>query len=400
MKIVAIPNAHALAHVSRLLEIAKTLRDRGHEIIFGGTGKYLSIAKECGFVTEDLPYISIEQILESVRSQKLGNLYRMPEIEGFVAEEVAFLRRHSPDLVLLDNRPTARTSADLCHIRTVSVLNVHMSSYRTLPFFSLGDFWGPLRHLDLLETKVEQFFYNQVVMKDLNKLRKKLGLKKYFGNQHEEGDLSLLADIPEFNPSSALPNNADFIGPITWHNDLPEPLCITKLASNRRTLYFTLGSASLQEIINQLGGLTRNNIQIVIAYGNHEGPSPGLCLPEHIYLETFVNADKLLPYCDAVCCHGGNGTIYQALSYGKPVIAVATHGEQLIGARRLQSLGLGSATSLEKLQESGIEWLFNEINSVLDDSEIKIRCNAFKQKLDNWCGAKNAADRIEAFGLV
>ena len=32
MKILAIANAHALAHVSRLLEIAKVLRPRGHTV--------------------------------------------------------------------------------------------------------------------------------------------------------------------------------------------------------------------------------------------------------------------------------------------------------------------------------------------------------------------------------
>ena len=399
MKIAAIPNAHALAHVSRLLEIAKILRDRGHEIIFGGTGRYLSVAKDCGFLVENLPYITIEQILDSVRSKKLGNLYRMQEIEGFVEEEVAFLRRHNPDLVLLDNRPTARTAADLCNIRTASVLNVHMSSYRKLPFFSLGDFIPALECLDPVEIKIEQFFYDQIVTKDLNKLRKKLGLKKYYGNEHEEGDLSLLTDIPEFNPTSELPNSVHLIGPITWHNDLPEPICLSKLNESRKTLYFTLGSASLQEIINELGGLTQNNVQVVIAYGSHDETSSEINLPEHIYLEKFVNADKLLPYCDAVCCHGGNGTIYQALSHGKPIIAVATHGEQLIGARRLQNLGLGRATTLERVKRLGIESLFKEINSVLDSDEIRTRCNEFKQKLYSWNGAQNAADRIEFFGL-
>ena len=42
MKILAIANAHALAHVTRLLEIAKVLRARGHEVAFAGHGKYLA----------------------------------------------------------------------------------------------------------------------------------------------------------------------------------------------------------------------------------------------------------------------------------------------------------------------------------------------------------------------
>jgi UDP:flavonoid glycosyltransferase YjiC (YdhE family) len=43
MKVVALANAaHALAHVSRLLEISKILRSHGHEITFAGRRKSAS----------------------------------------------------------------------------------------------------------------------------------------------------------------------------------------------------------------------------------------------------------------------------------------------------------------------------------------------------------------------
>ena len=193
MKIAAIPNSHALAHVSRLLEISKLLRERGHEIVFAGTGQFLQIAQNEGFITQELPYITIEQIIGAVRSQKLNQLYRLPELERFIEAEIAFLQRIKPDLVLIDNRPTARTSADYCGIKTVAVLNVHMSSCRKLPFFSFADYFDSLGFLDPLEIKIECLFYDRLVMKDLNAIRKKMGLKRYFGNQHEEGDLSLIS---------------------------------------------------------------------------------------------------------------------------------------------------------------------------------------------------------------
>ena len=69
MKVAALANAHALAHVSRLLEISKVLRSHGHEITFAGRGKYLQIASQDGFTTRELPYISAEQIVRAVRTQ-------------------------------------------------------------------------------------------------------------------------------------------------------------------------------------------------------------------------------------------------------------------------------------------------------------------------------------------
>ena len=47
-KVLALMNAHALAHVSRLLEIAKVLRGRDNVVMFGGHGKYLGIAAKEG----------------------------------------------------------------------------------------------------------------------------------------------------------------------------------------------------------------------------------------------------------------------------------------------------------------------------------------------------------------
>ena len=53
-----------------------------------------------------------------------------------IAAELALYAEFRPDWVLIDNRPTARTSAEKAGIRSAAVLNVHMSNYRAIPFFS------------------------------------------------------------------------------------------------------------------------------------------------------------------------------------------------------------------------------------------------------------------------
>lgn len=46
--------ANALAHVSRLQEIAKLLRSHGHEVVFAGIVKKLQVASRNGFTTRAL----------------------------------------------------------------------------------------------------------------------------------------------------------------------------------------------------------------------------------------------------------------------------------------------------------------------------------------------------------
>jgi UDP:flavonoid glycosyltransferase YjiC (YdhE family) len=396
MKILAIANAHALAHVSRLLEIAKVLRARGHELAFAGHGKYLQIAGWDGFAIHELPYISVDRVIEAVRSQKLWTLYREAELETFIDAELTLYQAYQPDLVLLDNRPSARTSADLAGLPTAAVLNVHMSNYRRIPFFSYRQLTGGLpgaAMADRLENALERQIYDKVVMGGLNAIRKKRGLKRRYAYEHEEGDLSLLADLPEFNPVSTLPAHARFIGPLTWHNTLPAPACLDKLDPAKPTAYFSLGSEGLDELAPHLGLLARQGIQVVVATGAAR-VGADWAGQEGIFLESYVNTEMLLPHCDIVCCHGGNGTLYQALAHGLPSVVVATHAEQHYGGKRIQSLGLGRSTTLKSLKRKGMGTLVNLVRETLASPDCRARAQAFSAYFKGWNSAMGA-DEIE-----
>lgn len=396
LRILALANAHALAHVSRLLEIAKVLRARGHEVVFAGHGKYLPVAAADGFATHELPYIPVERVVQAVRSQRLWELYREAELEGFVAAERALYAALAPDCVLIDNRPTARTSAELAGIPTLAVLNVHMSNYRAIPFFSWvqaagGTRW--LQPLDRLENRLECALYDRLVMGGMNRLRQRLGLKPLYAYEHEEGDVAMLADIPAFNPARALPAHVRYIGPLTWHNSLPAPQCLESLDPARPVAYFSLGSEGLEELVHQLGALTAAGVQVVVAAG--AAASERLKPPPGVYVERFVNTERLLPHCDLVVCHGGNGTLYQALAHGLPCVVVATHAEQHYGGKRIAQLGLGRATTLQRLRRQGLAWLTATAQEVMNDPGYRQRARTFGAQLASWQGAQTAAQAVE-----
>ena len=403
MKLLALPNAHALAHVSRLLEIAKVLRGRGHEIIFAGHGRYLQVAGWDGFETRELPYMSVEQVVQAVRSGRLWEVYREHQLLQFIEAELALYKAVSPDLVLLDNRPSARTSAEKAGLKTLAIVNVHLTNYRRIPFFSLGNVLGesfpgvPLA--DRLENTSENFFYDRLVMGGLNRIRKRLGLARLYGYAHEEGERSLLADLPEFSPVRALPFHAQYVGPLTWHNTLPAPACLEQLDPDKPTVYLSLGSESLDDLIPQLGILAREGIQLVVATG--ATPVDGAqAVIEGVFLERYVNTDALLPHCSLVCCHGGNGTLYQALAYGLPSVVVATHQEQYYGGKRIRQLGLGQALTLKAVQKGGMGLITNALRTVLDDEAYRTRTREFSANFARWEGAEKAASAVEEYGTA
>ena len=51
----------------------------------------------------------------------------------------------------------------------------------------------------------------------------------------------------------------------------------------------------------------------------------------------------LIEKSDLVICHGGNGTIYQALSKGVPVLGIPTFHDQDFNMQRVEDLGVGAA---------------------------------------------------------
>lgn len=398
MKLLALPNAHALAHVSRLLEIAKVLRTRGHEVIFAGHGKYLQVAGWDGFETRELPYMSVEQVVRAVRSGRLWEVYREDQLEQFIAAELALYQDICPDLVLLDNRPSARTSAEQAGLKTVAVVNVHLTPYRRIPFFSLGNVLGSsvpgVALADRVENASENFFYDWLVMGGLNRIRKRRGLARLYGYAHEEGDQSLLADLPEFSPVRTLPPHARYVGPLTWHNTLPAPTCLAQLELAKPTVYLALGSESLEDLIPQLGILTQEGIQVVVATGatlvdTAQSPVKG------VFLERYINTDALLPHCALVCCHGGNGTLYQALAYGLPTVVVATHQEQYYGGKRIQQLGLGRTLTLKAVKNRGFSLVADALRQVLDDPAYHAHAQTFSGHFARLNSAERAADTVE-----
>lgn len=401
-KILALINAHALAHVSRPLEIAKVMKKHDKNVVFVGHGKYLEMAAKDGFETVELPYLSVEQIVEAVRSQRLDKLYKEEQIMMYINAELELFKQLQPDLVLIDNRPTAAISAELMGIKTVSILNVHMSQYKAIPFNSLRNVWrlgayAPLKYLDYIENIIESFFIDKLVMRDMGKIRRRFALKKKHGFAYEEGNWNLFPDIPEFSPISKLPDNAQYVGPLTWHNDLPAPESLQRIDKAEKCIYFTIGSQGLDELIENVKIFSNKDVPIIIATGEINS-GKDFSLPPNVFLERFVNADKLLPRCKLVVCHGGNGTIYQALSHGIPIVGIAMHEEQLYGLKRVNNLQLGIGFHVKKLRKKGFEFLASSIQEVLLNDKYTKNAQQFQHLiLKNGNSAKKAADIIEAF---
>ncbi|GAB4378943.1 MAG: glycosyltransferase [Elainellaceae cyanobacterium] len=402
MKILALPYGNSVAHTSRLLEIAKVLENRGHELIFAGQGKCLDIVKLENFPVLKLLDVSLEQVVTALRTGKFSLLYgNASEIDAYVQAELALFQEIQPDLVLTDDRRTALISTKLLNLPHAAVVNAHVTNYSQLPLLlpMLGSRVGypfpkPLdRFFYDVQAKIERQVYN-TALRGIQIVQKKYGLEPVFAYQVAQGkDLTLIADTPQFTPLKKPPQNFHFVGPITWQSNLPKPEFLEQFKSYKKRAYIVLGSGGFKEFFKQLSAFEQSDFAIAIAAGEliNEAPSN---LPKNVFIERYINADSLLPYCDVIICHGGNGTVYQALRHGVPVIAIPSHNEQDYNARRVQQLGLGKRLSHKQVWRD-FTGLLTTMENVVSNGNYKQRANTFQQHLNQWQGAVRAADLIE-----
>lgn len=403
MRILCLPYTHTLSHISRPLAIAAELRERGHDIIFAGDSPKDHFIRSEGF--EVLPTYQVEPdiLFNRIRDGKL-QFVSDDELYKLIAADRDLYRQVRPDLVLSDGRFSAPLSAGLDGIPQAAVVNVSSTEYRALPYIPFFE-WLPEKlvkrdsslgkSLDRFNLALEMLVFDNAATV-FKKLSRKFGLRRTVTatNCLAGNDLTLLADIPEYFPARNLPADYHYIGPLTWQSPLPPPAWWPPKNDGRRLVYFTMGTtwmggsfATLYERLRQEG------LTAIIATG---GQAQGLeTIEGEVYVEEFVDGDLVMEACDLVVCHGGNGTIYQALQHGKPIVGIPTIPDQQFNMRRVKALGVGEALDPKEFADHP-EKLFALARRVAEDSSYRDHARRLQAQLAPLRPAEKAADLIEA----
>ncbi|MEK9134563.1 MAG: glycosyltransferase, partial [Pseudomonadota bacterium] len=115
-----------------------------------------------------------------------------------------------------------------------------------------------------------------------------------------------------------------------------------------------------------------------------------------IYVEPFIDGDLVMKQCDIVVCHGGNGTIYQALQHGKPIIGIPTIHDQKFNMRRVEALGIGKTLKWSEFIKKP-DLLIDLINAITENRSFYENASKIQQILKSYDEPKSGADIIENY---
>ena len=355
-----------LSHYLRCLELCDELKDT-HEIIFAYSPKYERWINEKGYTTFPFTDFDAAMVMEyAVRFD--FSWMEEKNLEKVFKQQVEIINHYKPHLIIGDASMTLRMASEYCSVKYIALLNGYMSKYyaftrqlpQTHPAFKYSK-KVPAFLFDKITNVAEKFVFGHVHA-PFRRLRKKYGLKskKYLPDEME-GDITLLCDLPEIFPQVNLPDNYHFIGPLYYDEPAPEPEIKSFISSGKKNILVTMGSTGNVSKLTWLAEPEYSKYNIIFSGDKSPWMNAG-----HICVRGFIHNTAIMDSMDVVICHGGNGTIYQALAYGVPLLASTSIFEQEYNMERIREMKLG-------------DYLLN--NEVPTNERIK--------QLDYWISQKN-----------
>lgn len=328
-----------LSHYLRCLELARHLQADFH-ILFLHHDDYAGYIHSAGFETFRCQSFDAEEVKQHMQKFDFSWLNEA-SLEQVFRAQVSVLKELKAAAVLGDAMPGLKMAAESCNLPYISLINGYMSrSYRGCRQLPRGHMVSRLlRQAPPSLTQLLTRFGEAVVFGRLHRafkrLRRKYGLRPTEHYLEEwEGDRTLIADLPALFAQKALPRGCQFLAPLICLGNDKGPLAA--IVRGKKTIYVSLGSTGNWEQVAFLNHPAFGKYQIIAA-----GDVNGLLSANHIVHISFASVRQILPHTDLVICHGGNGTIYQALYYGIPVLCSPAHFEQEWNVEALRRLGLG-----------------------------------------------------------
>jgi UDP:flavonoid glycosyltransferase YjiC (YdhE family) len=341
-RILFVAEAVTLAQVVRLATLARALDPARHEVHFASARFDDLVFAGTTFTRHAIHSLSPRVVEARVAAGR--RLYGTRTLTGYVAEERALLDALRPDLVVGDLRLSLSISAAVERVPYACLINAYWSPRALRRAFPMPD--HPIvRWLGV--PRAERFFPRALprvfahFVAPVNALRRRHGLSSIAGLPEvlTHGDHTLYPDVPALVPTSGLPKNQRYLGPVLWSPAVPLPAWWKTLDPQRPTIYLTLGSSGhVQHLPLAIEAAAGLGYQVLVATAGRCNPS---AISRHVYVADYLPGHLAARRAHLVVSNGGSTTGYQALAEGRPVLGIPFNLDQYLAMTAIADAGAG-----------------------------------------------------------
>lgn len=347
--------AVTLAHVSRPVALARALDPERYQAIVACDPRFRRLCGEDGLPFRAIRSVSSERFLHSLATG--SPVYDMDTLREYVGEDLDVIRSVAPDAIVGDFRLSLSISARLANVPYMAITNACWSPYanRDIP---LGDhpatkFIGAATAQSLFKiVRPLALAYHSM---PLNRVRQEFGLKPIGYDLRKvftEADYTLYADVPELSPTSVLPANHHFLGPILWSPEVVPPSWWNAVAPEDPVIYVTLGSSGRCELLPTiLEALADLPLTLFVATAGRFHPKR---VPRNARIAEFLPGVAAAARSRLVICNGGSPTTHQALAAGVPVLGITSNMNQHLNMDSIRRVGAGELLAAGTLDAAAV----------------------------------------------
>lgn len=178
--------------------------------------------------------------------------------------------------------------------------------------------------------------------------------------------------------------------------ELPEEFQRARLKSNVRLIYVSLGSfgsANVELMQHLIAALDKSPHKFIISTGLHHQQ---IHLESNMWGRPYLPQIQILSLVDLVITHGGNNTVTETFSAGKPMLIMPLYTDQYDNAQRIEERGFGRRIDAYHFTSNEIN---AKIDQILDDHEMRKRCERARDRIHCSQSKLKLCERIEKLCL-
>jgi MGT family glycosyltransferase len=370
-----------VGHIYPTVMVGQELMARSHEVIWVGPHDALKrllppAAPRIGLTLRD-DSVDSERLMKRFQAVRgFANLKLMweevlcPLARAMFPEVVDAAQRFQPDVLISDQQTLAGALA-------ARKLGLRWATSATTP----ADRVSALKWLP----KVSQWIEAQ-----LDSLQRDLGLEPV--RVPEDSPYLVLSFVTKelAGPDSVFNPQYRFVGPAIGHRPDPTPFPWEQLGQLPRvlaslgTLNGERGGQFFRRLVDALGDL---QVQVILVAPEGFGP-----YPDNFLVRTWVPQLKLLPQVNLLISHAGSNAVYEALSYGLPLVVLPITDDQPIIAQQVVEAGCGLRLSFARSKPGDIR---EAVYRVLTEPGFRQAASRIRTSFERAGGTARAAELLE-----